>query len=230
VPTKRRRIGRAPVPEVPAWYVPRFLLYGEEPADPAAEADPFEWWLLGNLELGTARVVARQVWAASGAELLRSWVRARPGTRPWAWWALEAPRAVDTPWRCEPRRRVGGVGVAVRDRFAAYDDGGPFGLPWAWLASTLDPADPPRFESEASFLRRHRLLLPAERRRLTAADFRPVALALTPETADLQDDTEATDGQERPGPGAGVAEGAGDGEPGAREPEHGPAVAGEGPP
>ena len=36
-----------------------------------------------------------------------------------------------------------------------------------------DPDDPPRFESEASYLRRLDLLLPDELKRLTEADFEP---------------------------------------------------------
>lgn len=37
----------------------------------------------------------------------------------------------------------------------------------------LNPTDPPLYESEATYLKRLRLLLPTERRWLTAADFEP---------------------------------------------------------
>jgi hypothetical protein len=191
VPTKRRRIGRAPVPDVPRWYLERFLPFGEGPGDPEAEADPFETWLISSLALESSRVLAARVWGAHREQLLRWWIRARPGTRPWAWWALEAPPAdgeAHRAWpQCDPRQRAGGTGVAVRDRYPCYLDGGGWGLPVSWIAATLDPADPPRFESEPAYLRRHGLLLPPERRRLTAADFQPVSLELTPDTADLQD-------------------------------------------
>ena len=44
---------------------------------------------------------------------------------------------------------------------------------WRVQREAIDPLDPPKFESEAAFLRRHRLLLPSERARLTEADFEP---------------------------------------------------------
>ena len=37
----------------------------------------------------------------------------------------------------------------------------------------IDPDDPPRYESEASYLQRLDLLLPGELERLTEADFEP---------------------------------------------------------
>jgi hypothetical protein len=37
----------------------------------------------------------------------------------------------------------------------------------------LDPNDPPAYESQASYLDRHKLLTPAERRRLRKKDFEP---------------------------------------------------------
>ena len=42
-------------------------------------------------------------------------------------------------------------------------------------AALSNPADPPLFESEASYLDRLGLLTKAERQALTAADFQPVA-------------------------------------------------------
>jgi hypothetical protein len=54
-----------------------------------------------------------------------------------------------------------------------------FGLPMSWRrhgdwskrGTPIDPADPPRFESEASFLLRNGLLLARERQRLRPSDF-----------------------------------------------------------
>ncbi len=43
-----------------------------------------------------------------------------------------------------------------------------------------DPSDPPRYESEASYLKRHDLLLPGERKRLSAQDFEPECIAFEP--------------------------------------------------
>jgi hypothetical protein len=191
MPTKRQRIGRPRVPEMPGWYFERFLSFGEGPAEPEAEEDPLEWWVLGNLHTDAARAVARQVWAAHREEFLRRWCRTKPGTRPFGWWELEAPRIGSedprrhTPWErercCDPRLRLGGLGVAMRDQFPAYLDPGAFGLPSDWIVDTLDPLDPPQFEAEAAYLERHGLLSLAERLRLTAADFQPVVLDLKPD-------------------------------------------------
>jgi hypothetical protein len=41
-----------------------------------------------------------------------------------------------------------------------------------------DSADPPLFEAEAAYLERHGLLLPGERKQLSAADFKPGAVEL----------------------------------------------------
>jgi hypothetical protein len=48
--------------------------------------------------------------------------------------------------------------------------GRPLGVP------AVDPANPPTFESEATYLGRHELLLPGERRRLSEDDFAPQRL------------------------------------------------------
>ena len=37
----------------------------------------------------------------------------------------------------------------------------------------IDPTDPPRYEAQAAYLKRHKLLLPGEERRLAPADFEP---------------------------------------------------------
>jgi hypothetical protein len=48
------------------------------------------------------------------------------------------------------------------------------------IAEPYDPADPPLFEAQAEYLRRHGMFLPGERRRLRAADFEPEAVPLGP--------------------------------------------------
>jgi hypothetical protein len=45
-------------------------------------------------------------------------------------------------------------------------------------APAYDPANPPLYESQASYLLRHDLLLPGERRRLTEGDLDPEAIVL----------------------------------------------------
>lgn len=47
----------------------------------------------------------------------------------------------------------------------------PLGIPTPW--ETIDADDPPRFESQAAYLKRDGLFLPGEEERLTAADFEP---------------------------------------------------------
>ncbi|MEW5772478.1 MAG: hypothetical protein AB1916_03040 [Thermodesulfobacteriota bacterium] len=37
------------------------------------------------------RTAAAEMWAAMREEIMASWVRERPGTRPWAWWTFTAP-------------------------------------------------------------------------------------------------------------------------------------------
>jgi hypothetical protein len=41
----------------------------------------------------------------------------------------------------------------------------------------IDPGDPPVFESQASYLERHGLFLPGERKRLKKEDFEPEVVA-----------------------------------------------------
>ena len=107
----------------------------------------------------------------------------------------------------DPRRRIGGIGTPAHEVlnvvpvFAC-------GMPSQWVSpfqeeyyngrrldihghrigteyaeghfAGLAPRreDPPRFESQATYLERHGLLPPAERRRLTAQDFAPESLVI----------------------------------------------------
>jgi hypothetical protein len=122
-----------------------------------------------------------------------------------------------------PRRRLGGVGTPLfecTNTVPAYF----LGIPAAWITQrevelfsgrrrdvhgrilfpewqnrpfagvAIDPLDPPRFESEASYLERLGLLLPGERRRLREEDFVPEVL--------LPDDDEDDPGTAPPAPRA----------------------------
>ncbi len=123
-------------------------------------------------------------WRAAREEILADWIRDYAGSRPWAWWKYDAPA---------PRLRVGGKGSLIPANDCS--DNLRFGIPRrsafvcdrllaAWnkldCASreyqVYDENDPPAFESEASFLKRHRLFLPGEAARLTDADFAPEAV------------------------------------------------------
>jgi hypothetical protein len=106
----------------------------------------------------------------------------------------------------EPRRRIGGVGTEryrVLGGFPEFNAGlprefvtaadlqvfesaegraiyarGVGSLLGEFVGVPIDPNDPPLFESEADYLRRHNLFLAGEERRLTAADFAPYTVTV----------------------------------------------------
>jgi len=80
------------------------------------------------------------------------------------------PKAPERPLYAEPRLRLGGTGVPDWERFA-YVPQFQYGIPANIVE--IDPADPPRYESQAAYLRRHGLLLPGEAPRLRPRDFKP---------------------------------------------------------
>jgi hypothetical protein len=136
----------------------------------------------------------RALWGEHRDEVLAEWIAEAPGTRPWAWWQLEAP---------EPRRRLGGIGTEKWVGLPAHAPVYAFGIPAAWTDEwetryysgravdihgqpigqefrghdfrgvAIDPDDPPRFESEAAYLDRHGLLAADERADLPAEAFEP---------------------------------------------------------
>jgi hypothetical protein len=114
-------------------------------------------------------------------------IETRPGHRPAIWWDNRAS---------EPRARLGGVGDLHGD---VYGRGGypryRFGLPdEEWITAELQrkqeavglrvrgtPIDlrfPPVYESSPAFLKRHGLLRAGEDRRLSAGDYKPVAIVV----------------------------------------------------
>jgi len=122
-----------------------------------------------------------ELWAEFREQVLEWWLKERPGTRPWCWWQFDAP---------ERRRRVGGTGTTFSEFGRDRDEYTPdFGLPTprAWLTGyeassrgvqSLDPADPPLFEAQATYLKRLGLFLPGEEGRLKPGDFEPEAAIL----------------------------------------------------
>lgn len=119
------------------------------------------------------------IWREHGAQLVERFAQQHPGMRPSYWWSVDAP---------SPRNRVGGVGT-MQHGVLATGLRLRFGVPVDWITRSdvatykliatdlgvppVDPRDPPRYESEATFLRRHKLLLPGELRRLSRTDFAP---------------------------------------------------------
>lgn len=108
-------------------------------------------------------------WRSCREAVIAEHVANAPGTRPRGWWCIEAN---------EPRQRLGGIGDAEPPERQHYALGLPiyFARPeWPEEGTPPDSAFPPLFESEAGYLRRLRLLLPGEARRLGVKDYRPVA-------------------------------------------------------
>jgi hypothetical protein len=138
----------------------------------------------------------RELWAAVGDAVITTFADAHPGHRPLTWWKFSAP---------EMRRRIGGQGTVESDLLAVvprFERGIPVDWiedDWIWTYNggtapeayvPFNREDPPRFESQATFLRRHKLVLPGELRRLKAADFEPeivIVEAVSP--ADIDDPT-----------------------------------------
>jgi hypothetical protein len=123
-----------------------------------------------------------ELWPRWRAVVPDWWVREFPGTRPRLWWNHDAPRQPAGRWPGrwfdgqlpEPRRRLGGAGVTPWEAGLAYVPCYAHGVPSIWIDAwqvayykldvpAYDPMDPPVYETEAEYLRRHGLLLPGER-------------------------------------------------------------------
>lgn len=100
----------------------------------------------------------RELWLAHAAELTLEYAAGWPGTRPTLWWRYSAPGH---------RAKTGGSGDNAHEVMAYA----PTYLIGACVQVNVDPLNPPRFQSEAAYLREHNLLLPGELERLTADDF-----------------------------------------------------------
>lgn len=145
----------------------------------------------------------REVWLAIRDELLTTWLKKFPGTRP-SWWFLFDPHcpriseedirrhgwegwyfAKDLP---DLRRRLGGIGDpayevfalvpsfdrAVPDHFVTVEDVRFHRMEGEeFRGKPIDRTNPPQYESEASYLLRHNLLTQSEKRRLKPVDYEP---------------------------------------------------------
>jgi hypothetical protein len=154
--TNRKRVSRrreADIdPELMEWFMD------------ATPSRPAMVYFMQEGELQTA-------WNASREAVLAEWIQTHPGTRPSHWWLFDAPGQ---------RLRIGGKGTPCHEALA-YAPAYRLGIPAAWVsdhwidrgveAERIDPTDPPAYESQAAFLKRHNLLLSGED--LSADDFAP---------------------------------------------------------
>jgi hypothetical protein len=119
MPSKRRRVMRTPMIADLSAAVIDYLRTGLYSHLQGADFwEVFKHTLFDGAELGA-------LWADVGATLLEQWIAEHPGSRPWAWWRLAAPRCqpTDLPPCCRdfgdawltrlerPRHRLGGVGT-----------------------------------------------------------------------------------------------------------------------
>lgn len=113
------------------------------------------------------------LWRLHGPQIIREWVEAKPGSRPYHWWRFEAP---------ERRRCVNGLHwfddpqwqAATAEVHAEYPDifgvpGGyhalSYGVPVLSSRELASEAAGDAFETEAAFLDRLGLWAPGERER-----------------------------------------------------------------
>ena len=141
-----------------------FLLTGSDAEAFAAADDAAE--LRGLYQFLSLGLRHRDLWDANRDELVREWIGAHPGSRPWGWWRYDAP---------EGRRQLAGAGHPILDygRESVPSWREFAGLP---VLLALDATDPPVFESEPATLARLGVLTSEERRRLTPVDFEPERL------------------------------------------------------
>ena len=112
-------------------------------------------------------------WLEYRRVILAEWIKTKPGTRPAMWWRYDAPRldpeqlgrwsrTVLAPRLIQTRRKLRGEGRPLHEALN-YAPAHHYGIP-AWFG---DPGNPPVFESQHAYLKRHGLLLKAERRKIT---------------------------------------------------------------
>ncbi len=174
----------APAPSdtpIPAWFR-AYLVHGTAPAwDSEGFHDYFEMQF-------SAKEKRLQAWERHRNVLLAEWVAKHPGSRPAIWWELDAPEmsAEDRqrhglekwPGRiAEPRVQLSGDEVDVGPD--VDEDGLPSGIGHVGI----DPKTGQRvikvpiiFESQAAYLRRHKLFLPGEEKRCPRSAFQPEAI------------------------------------------------------
>ncbi len=102
-----------------------------------------------------------ELWDTHKKKVLDDWIKRKPGSRPWAWWQFDSPvRPVNfVPLNLDQvemiERHYICWGVTHRPGLETF------------------PEPPYLFESEASYLKRKKLLIKGELKRISPADFEP---------------------------------------------------------
>lgn len=99
---------------------------GQELPQGVDEGDHFEAFMWSSPGQGANLLSLEEAWRLCRETILRRWVRARPGTRPEAWWHWDAPRWEGDPFEdCWyhgtlplPRQRIGGTGTPAYEALA----------------------------------------------------------------------------------------------------------------
>ena len=117
---------------------------------------------------------SEELWLEYGEDIVAEHVAEFPGTRPALFWRYDAK---------EPCQRLGGVGTPDFESLCITPTFS-FGLPTSFIDASdveyygpsfkgvaIDPDDPPKYESQATYLDRHALFLPGEKKRLKKADW-----------------------------------------------------------
>jgi hypothetical protein len=116
------------------------------------------------------------LWENNRDAVLAYYAEHYPGHRPPLWWDYSAPRQAQcSGYRSLPdlRRHISGSGQPEWEKYN-YSRDHELGIPSKWI--DVDPDDPPFFESQPSYLKRHGLLGKDEAQRLRRSDFAPVPL------------------------------------------------------
>jgi hypothetical protein len=133
---------------------------------PAGTTD-VERFVLEHDSMGQRGIDVRALWRLHGPTVMERWIAERPGTRPRLWWRFDAPTWAGDPWpacywsgtKPEPRLRVGGSGRPI---FEVQNY-----VPYYWKGIPVRhvgvvAGDPPLYEAECEYLKRHGLLKDAE--------------------------------------------------------------------
>jgi len=187
MPTTRKSRTRRLRKELADWQI-HYLATGEIPDEDGQNPWSVFIFCCGGSTAGC--LDAADTWPSVRDRMFADWIAKHPGTRPWAWWRFDAPRQ-KAPARArawagfpDPRRRLGGTGTPKHEALN-YVKSYAWGVPDQWITDqddvkqpTIDEDDPPQFESQAAYLRRHGLLTADESASLLDTAFDPVLLGM----------------------------------------------------